>query len=105
MKNKRHLVCIGHVGNPKLRLEDIDNQEVKKYVGTLSNPLYGNTTMAGIGNHSCTQDDTNLQLERSGSLHGENQLPGSYNHLHTQIVKFYKRWGTNYINTKQEDTF
>ena len=51
--------------------EEIEvNSQVKKDVGTLSNPLSGDTKQGGIK----SQDDTKLQIERSASLPVDNQL-------------------------------
>jgi len=69
---------VGHFGNPHLKLEDVNSQHRTKEVKTLSNLVSGNTKQGGIK----SQDDINLQIERSGSLPVDNHYAD--NNIHNQ---------------------
>lgn len=93
----RHFILTGHIGNPKLRLEDINYQQEQKDVGTLSNPLSGDTKQGGLN----AQDDTKLQIERSASLLADSHLAVT-GELHTSPVycKYTTKCQKNCLNQK-----
>jgi hypothetical protein len=76
--------------------------QIKKDVGTLSNPLSGDTNQRGTN----TQDDTKLQLERSASLAGATQSAESYFKLQREeLEKEIEKLKTNFIPLNRREEY